>query len=61
MQHRSKFATQLMGAAALFSATSFAGQVFAQDGQRRIEEVVVSAERREIGRASCRERVCLYV
>ncbi len=47
MQHRSKFATQLMGAAALFSATSFAGQVFAQDGQRRIEEVVVSAERRE--------------
>jgi outer membrane receptor protein involved in Fe transport len=47
MLHRSKFATQLMGAAALFSATSFAGQVFAQDGQRRIEEVVVSAERRE--------------
>jgi outer membrane receptor protein involved in Fe transport len=47
MQHQSKFATQLMGAAALFSATSFAGQVFAQDSQRRIEEVVVSAERRE--------------
>ena len=47
MKSSNKLRTQLWGAAALFATTGIVTQANAQDSQRRIEEVVVSAERRE--------------